>query len=352
MLRHNACSKGAYITDHICWGLMTMVWYRTFLYRPIPTWSNGPSKLLLWGLWAAALLGGYAATARRRRNATNLTVTLLLPYEVYTALSLGRYFKTGIALSLAAAAAAGGGFLLLALLASPRRRVLARRVRLALLRFRAAAAVCMGSVLIFSLITAIHGGIPFWGEGRPANVPREEATIAACAETLCKLEEDVWQGLSTGEKLRVLQAVADIERSRLGLSHDLSVRTDLLGDGTLGSYRGSAHQITIDTTHLEQSPPQEVLRSVVHECYHAYQQALVALYLASDEAYRSLQVFDAARAYAEEYADYQDGQGDTFLAYYAQAVEVTARAYAESAVASYRAELGLADAGAALEAAG
>ena len=169
----------------------------------------------------------------------------------------------------------------------------------------------------------------------------EQDTIKNNVDILDQLWPNQWEKLSLSEKASVLQVVANIERTYLGLPHELRVKTDILDDDTLGSYNRISHQITVDAAYLEDESPEEILGTIAHECYHAYQHMLVDLYIDSDERYKELQIFYDVRKYAEEFSSYEDGgiDNENFHKYYIQSVEIDARNYAVDAVDDYYAKL-------------
>lgn len=239
-------------------------------------------------------------------------------------------------------------FLALWVLLSPmkqavnRKRIILRRLYQTAVNTRVIVSACMSSVLIFCTLTQLNGGIPFAiNVSQSINKSAESDSLANHIETLCLLQAETWEGLSLEERLSVMQVVANIERKYLGIFDTLVVKTDVLNEDTVATYENTAKRITIDIGHLEDDSSEEVLNSVAHECYHAYQYALVDLYLDSSEEYRSLQIFNTTREYLNEYSGYTDG-GNTkqeFMEYYLQEVEITARAYADDAVDEYFARI-------------
>ena len=332
-----------YAGQHIFWGLLSMVWYRSLLFRRIPNCSYEQSILILWLLFASFIILGFLFTAPTHRNTMNLVITLLIPYEVYATISLGKYFLLGIYCSAAIGAVLSILLALWVLLApikqtANRKRTVMRRLYQTAVNTRVIVPTCLSSILVFCAITQLNGGIPVAMNALPSiDESVESETIANHIETLCLLQTETWAGLSSEERLSVMQVVANIERRYLGIFDALVVKTDVLEEGTVATYEDATNRITIDIGHLEEDSPEEILNSVAHECYHAYQHVLVDLYLDSSEEYRSLQVFNTAREYLDEYSDYADG-GSTeqeFMEYYFQTVEITARAYADDAVGEY-----------------
>lgn len=339
MGRRNTMERWPYRLELLFWAGFAMLWYRAILFRPVLELSNRQSRLLLWGLVAAGVLGGYAATCRTRRNGFNLLVTVLLPFELYSLLAYGRYFPTLVRAALCAALLLSIGYSLWVLL-SPirrperRRAILLRRGVESLMGGRAILALCTAVVLAAVVRTALQGGV-FLVPDRKAQdggQPQQD-TIAGHMEELRQLEAERWAELTLEERLNVLQTVANIERTYLGVPHELFVGAGMLDEGTVGCYNPVTNQIALSLDHLAEDDVEEVLDTVLHECYHAYQRSLVELYGQSPERYRDLQIFSAAQDYAEEMADYQDGTD--FSAYYSQRCEQDARRYAEAGVQDY-----------------
>ena len=90
----------------------------------------------------------------------------------------------------------------------------------------------------------------------------------------------------------------------------------------------------IDLGQLETAAAADVLESLCHECFHAYQYQMIALYEDIPEKYRNMLLFQYVGSYIKETSNYNDGSGD-LVDYYYQTIEIQARQYAELAVADY-----------------
>lgn len=159
-------------------------------------------------------------------------------------------------------------------------------------------------------------------------------TIAANIDTVSNLLQDRWDTLDLNEKANTLQTVANIEASYLGLPHELNVKIDTLRESTIAQYDDRTHTITVSITYLESMPAEEMLDSICHESYHAYQHRLIDAYNSVDVEYRDLLTFYFVPIYEEEFQNYVDGKDDD-LAYYFQMCEMKARDYAEESVIDY-----------------
>lgn len=343
-MRRNHMGPLEYLMELAFCGLMGMLWYRSILFRPVLGWSSQHSRLLLWALLGLGMVVGVAVTFRRRRNWLSLLVIVLLPFEGYAILTYGRYFA-----ALCTAALCTGGVLWslysLWVLSSPvrapdrRKTIYRRRIQACLRGGCAVLALCATVVLAAGFHNAMEGGVLIRPTQRAQDGSGavEEDTIANHMETLCLLEEERWTGLSELERLDVLQVVANIERRYLGIPHEVPVGAGTLDEGTLGQYNPVTYQIVLSLDHLAEDDVEEVLDTVLHECYHAYQRAVVELYGESAGCYRDLMLFRAAQIYAQELGDYQNAgeDGENFSGYYTQRFERDARIYAEESVADY-----------------
>ena len=184
-------------------------------------------------------------------------------------------------------------------------------------------------------INSVFGGTMAF-KTTTAEVPNSEAeyTIAANIGTVSNLLQDRWDTLNLNEKANTLQTVANIEASYLGLPHELNVKIDTLRESTIAQYDDRTHTITVSITYLESMPAEEMLDSICHESYHAYQHRLIDAYNSVDVEYRDLLTFYFVPIYEEEFQNYVDGKDDD-LAYYFQMCEMKARDYAEESVIDY-----------------
>ena len=204
------------------------------------------------------------------------------------------------------------------------------------------------NIAILTLVAVSMGLLNLFGFGilRPtaASVVKnnnDDWTIANNIETVINLRYDNWILLSPEEKLNVLQVVANIEAHYLGLPHELNVCASNLKEYTLASYNDNDHLITLSIESLNTDVPQELLDSILHEAYHAYQYRLIDVYLnVEDESLRSLQLFNDTEVYINEFADYSDGENEDELDdYFTQRCELDACEYATRGVQEYYARI-------------
>jgi len=338
----NTMSKTGYILEHVFWGLLTAVIYQNSGFRCAPGMGFLASRLLLWGLMAGFSVIGIALTWGRRRNNLSLFVNLVLSIEAYTALSYWTDLKRPIlAVGTAAGVAAFAYFLTVICLKIENRgrggAVLMRRLRHGVLGGRTIAAVCLTLLIVPIAINAAFGRDLFNPSVAPAASAAENHTIAEHLEELRKLDEDTWETLDPAERLDLVQTIANIEDTYLGLPHELIVTAGDLPESIVGQYDDHTHTITLDTDYLQTRLAHEVLDTVCHEAYHAYQHRLCDAYDSLDSDFKGLLLFYRTEKYTADFEHYYSG--DDFDAYYFQQVEIDARNYAADAVKDYYAKI-------------
>jgi hypothetical protein len=121
-------------------------------------------------------------------------------------------------------------------------------------------------------------------------------------ETLKLLDDSHWFELTLQERLDIMQCVANIEATYLGLPDALIVKTGELREGRIGSYYHTSRTIILSTSYLmsENNCGYSTLELLLHEVFHSYQYWLVAAYKSFDEIYRNLLLFDHIRNYELE----------------------------------------------------
>ncbi len=336
--------KRAYIFEYVFWLLLSMYWYRTLFFRSIFDFSVNQSKVVLW-IWVISYcLISYSLTDARSRTGWSIFITLLFPYELYAILTYSKYFHT-LTLTLSYLSAIVLCIYLFLTWARPiprqrkRPAVIRSRVRRSIYYVRSIPTFFLCPFIVVVLVTLLRGGTLLLPKVDATHYGVSgESTLFDNLDTIRKLDDECWKNLSAQEKLDVLQVVANVERDGLGIYHDIMVQSGIMQrDSIVGEYDPVNHVVTINIDHLKSDPVQEVLDTVLHECYHAYQWCLAHLLVDSDEQYRNLYLFADARQYVNEFENHHDG-GDThkeYEAYYYQSVELNARTYAANAVEGY-----------------
>lgn len=212
-----------------------------------------------------------------------------------------------------------------------KRKILKCRIRKSVEAFKNAFAVVMICFFITLAIDVVCDNFP--GKYNIAG-EKELQSIEGNLSKLALLEEDKWQALNNQERLEVLQCIADIEVTYLGLPHRLEVEVVDLEREYEGFYNHKDRKIVIKSTYFEECTAESCLNTILHEARHSYQANLVDLYESTDEIFRELSVFYEAQAYKEEFENYIHSEDD-FIGYFCQQCETNARTYAENRSSIY-----------------
>ena len=196
--------------------------------------------------------------------------------------------------------------------------------------------ICIGLCCVMAIIAfnSVFSGFPLRSKVE-ATVNDQSQTIANCMDTLVLLENSRCQKLSEKEKIDVMQVIANIEQRYLGVPHELIVIASELEPETRGDYTNVSHIIRINRKYLNEGDPFDLVGTVAHEAYHAYEHSLVELYEQAPKGMKSLSIFRDAVIYMKEFSDYRDAS-DNYDEYYDQMCERDARHYADYSKKDYR----------------
>ena len=306
------------------------VWIPLLNIRISPTVFGAAAYLVL-VMWATTQLFGGIIVPVEDRLWYNM-----LPVEVFLTLAA---MKTALYPTLLAIAFG----LLIAVLFSlravsalrPTLRASRRFVRGVCLRITA---VVMASVLTYPSMIALSDIL---GEKQLDSVrmlvSRTAAEAPAEDAQAPEIDEARWLQYSLQQRLNFLQRVVNTESAEMGIEPPRVMCTGLGCDEdsrTLGHYDERTREIVVDISHLETGTCRDLLKTILHECRHAYQVSVVAMLDWTDETVLTHQFFEEARRWKACFDD-PDYPDAVFDAYYVREVEVDARAYAEECVEMY-----------------
>lgn len=342
MRNRNTMFRFVYILETIFWAALSLLAYRVILFYPVFGWSAGWSTLFMICVVAAALTVGVAMTIRKRRNFGSIFTNVVWAWSIYYGIALwpvnrGRLlWILGLCLGIAAVYALA---VLVSYLVSrrfggdlpPWKKV----VLPTLMAARTLTAWVLCAVLVVSGVNVLRG-VPLVEPekqlvAKPTDRPR--TTVEDNEQVLRQLSRFTWMELDATQRLSVLQVVADIEADALGIP-GMAVCAETLEENTLGVYRSKERIIAVDLNRLLAEDSLTMVEVICHECYHGYQEALLELYRAAPEEYKSLQIFDSVAWYEYEFSNYIYGNDD-YGAYYHQLCETDSRRYAASAIKKY-----------------
>lgn len=336
----NKSASAMFALGVTCYGIVAMIWYRVLLFRCIHGMTYTQSYLLLWAMTVVFAVLGFFVFLRNMPTGIAILSSLTLPLGIYTVITYFKSFKSAVLIA---------ALITLLLTASYIIFIIVRRIRVTghpltlkkrhirkfLTAFQLLSTV---SLLVIMLIPALN--VLLYNDVRHASVPAikgtdsREQTISANIDTILLLQDDEWKGLTTQQKLDVLQTVANIEAHYLGLPNELNVSAVVFDDGIHGAYIDSTRRICVNIECLENDTGFELLSTCCHEAFHSYQHRLVDAYNTADNDYKALRIYHEAISYEQEFSDYNDGSTD-YISYFGQKCEIDARNYAQDAVFDY-----------------
>lgn len=156
-----------------------------------------------------------------------------------------------------------------------------------------------------------------------------EGELIPDQELLLCFQEKNWSGYTTEEKLTLVKCLADKETDRLGIP-PVPLYAGKEEKYTLGHYNIVREEIMIDSEYLAGSGAKDVIETIFHEVYHAYQDYVVKSVDWRSELSHSA-YFSTARAWKENQQSYinSDGTAQGYELYTAQPLESSAQRYAE-----------------------
>lgn len=347
MHTYDTMSRSEFLITHIAWIFAALSSYRVFLFHSLNFCGGTESMLILAGMLTGSTIAGFLLKTFGK-NGFSVFCDIVYPLGIYTLLAYWPIYGylpiLGTILGVTAALALLYTVALLSLHIQSGdvyicRRVLCRRGLHALRVSRGLFAVGFALMTVVTAAAVYMDYPTIRTSVEPAEVQEmEDFSLEDHMDTLLLLQEDNWAGLAARQKLDVLQTMTDIECWYLGLPESLPVRATAMPDSTNAYYTDNSRSIAINIEHLLYSPARDVLQSLLHEIYHSYQYRLVDAYKKMDEESRKLRVFQTAKTYMEEFADYSSGE-EYFFAYYSQQCESDARAYAELSAEDYYAKI-------------
>lgn len=341
MKNRNTMQERKYISDHLFGLVMAMIWYRNVLFTALPGVTVKQSKIILWISALVLVTFGCIITMKKRRNGLSLFTNVFLPYELYAVVSYRTYLPRLVWTSVLLSCILSLAFVILGIFPTAHSepqgaKSRKRQVVHSLLGARTITAVCILTLIVPVGVSNVFG-LGLMTTKTPlvsAASEAEEWTVKNNIDTICLLREEEWKELNPQQKLDVLGVVLNIEIRYLGLNHEVCLKSSVLDGETAAYYNHKDHEIVVDIGQLKTVSAADVLDSLCHECYHAYQYQIIALYEDTPEKYRDMLLFQYVGSYTEEFSDYNDGSRD-LMDYYYQTVEVQARQYAEVSVADY-----------------
>ena len=311
--------------------LMTGFLFAAVAYRAIPhKYMTGVEFSLI---WLVCLLLGAFATPRSAWGAQSLPGILLIPLSLDYLLNCQEEFVAP-AVGLCVLGVCGYMAVIVVLCFRDRRKRNWRRFAChQLFRCRTIISVILTAALILG---GVWNLVETKREQEKPDVARMEQLLQTMNNDralLSSLQQSCWEAMTGQERLDTLERVLDLECDYLGLPYQLTLR-EMQSDTLWGSYSHSRRTVSINETLLEDGNRKQALSTLFHEVYHSVEHAMAQVFEQSDETLLQLQMFDSARVYSREFADYISSEED-YQAYRAQLVESDSRAYSEQRLRDY-----------------
>lgn len=340
MKNSNSVSKFKFIEGMAIYSAAMAFLYRIASFTDINGLTSAQSKLIYWALVLTLIPLGTYITYEKRRNPISMGVNIALPFEIYTILATYKYIPGVYKIVLTVAASLSVlyfGLVVFQRITHKRytKEIVQNRVKHALFGARTIIAVVLLCVTVpISLKCALGQGLLV--SGVDTKVEEDDTwSMINNVETVVMLHEDNWQTLSLQERADVLAVCKNIELRYLGVyNKEVHLEVGDLDEGVLGIHNANENTIVIDIEHLENSDSKEVLKTLLHECKHAYDYQCVKAYNQLDDDYKRLQLFTNVAMYDEEFRTPVDSDKN-FEEYYTQQCEISARNYSEVAVEEY-----------------
>lgn len=317
----NSMSRGNYLYFSTLLMISATLLYRNTLFLSIRGLDTRQSQWVLIILTVVMFIAGIAFTLRRHRTYMNMYCNLGLPFALYTFLSCGSRKSVPALLWLAAGIGGVLCALLLVLFLADRDNKKTKRVCIWMaLRIRNVMAAVLGAALVScALLSAIQrGNILARSDTSPSIKPAYsvfehdefEESLDDVVSLLQKEERTV------KETHALLQMIANSEAAYWGLPYTLTVEITPLKNCVLGQYDHSEHLIQINESALELST-QELLQTILHECYHCVQAARVDAWKQVSPELRSARFFQSEYVWDWETEHYisasKEGYSDQWL---------------------------------------
>ncbi len=340
----NKISPKAYFYFTVIFAAVSMVYYRSALFRCIYTHTYDESYTILIVIWAVCHFLSYLLTRKRRRNYLSLFTNTVLPLGIYSLIVYERAHPV-VVLAIEIAIYVLGGAYCVAVLArrikaddsTVSRKVIMNRFKACLNGLRTVTAVCCSVLIIYTLCLNAFDSPSVIPAVKPTAdvVETKQEVLADNLPVISGIDPSVWKTLTFDERIDVMQTLANVERVQLGIGHEINLCADSLGFGTYGTYAHATHTVTLNFDILEMDNPYKCVETLCHETRHAFQRNVSEAYLSLDKDYQQLAIFDNARDYYENFDDYKDAYEDGFSEYEDQTVEADSRRYSRDRALFY-----------------
>ena len=334
---NNTMGKREYVKEQLIWFGISSLYFK-IMFRCIPGYTYWQTWGIFILLFMMVLLSNFAITWKDRRNYASVAIGSIMVWGTFVTVAYFDIFQNhmrwvyGIVLVIAMA---NSGPILFRKIKTRnparRKRIIKKRINRSLEVMRKCLTIGMIAIMVPLTLNIVTSGVVAKSKLPVTKVYGDEYRLDANIELISGITPSIWDKLNMEKRLDICQAIANVEGRYLGITHEINVCAAEIGKNTKGYYDQLTHQVVVDLKHLREDDSRDVVITILHECYHAYQHDLIEVYQGLSERQRNLMVFHSIGVYAEEFADYAPGEED-FETYYKQQVEIDARWYSVNQV--------------------
>ncbi len=185
--------------------------------------------------------------------------------------------------------------------------------------------------LVFQIFPKEEAGVSLSGKDLEEIVLQNNAKLLEENEVLQQhLKKEYYKNATEEEKLKVLASVLITEASYLGIEAP-ELKMNELADNLGGYYTPKTHEIMINQKKI--SEEENILNTLLHEMYHAYQYTCVKQLDLTGDLLWAKKVAQWKEEFESKDLDLNTNDG--MVEYYTQSIEEEARNYAEQRVEVY-----------------
>ena len=322
------------IVCHVFWGGIFWFWNRVFLFRCLEGKTLLQSKLFLLGMVLGGAALGFIIDLMYFKAGKNPFYNVIIGFGVYTALTYISLRRTLIIIALVPSLVLATLFTIRVMCRpigdkSHKSKIIGKRIYRAMAGSKAIFALGLGSICVILGLSVILQGYSIAPTVNPAKYSElMDWTVTNRIEDLVCLTDDEFVDIAVEKKLDIAQIVANIEEARLGIPHEINVVASKPAQKkttVLGYYNEAQHLIVINDEYLLHCNAKNLLDTVCHECYHAFQYRMLDEFQFEEDG-EPTQLNFVSDIYSIEFEHYVSGDK---LSYYTQPCEISASEYAQ-----------------------
>ena len=318
MRNKSTMSLGNFIMDSILTGEIVWLVFEITLMIPLKDMSLKGSVWMLMILMLVSTTVGILLTFKKRRTRVSIFVNAVSGAILYFLMAYWSTFRKELTIGLLIVGALVVAYASLVLVNYFRNRPVrvsfGACLRACLLSSRTIATIgvfvivillCGGNILGFPTIESTEEAVI-----QEDNVyPSLRGLVEDNIDTLRLMNEESWVEMDADQRADLLKVLADMETAYHGID-PVRICIEPLAENLLGCYVHSTRTVKINLGYLKEEDMETMVKTVLHECYHAYQFELVEIYLAADPEYKDTRIFSEAESYLDEFNNYIKAEED------------------------------------------